>query len=252
MKPEKRVPRRRGETLTEDAYHRLKDAIQRGQLPEGSFLSETELRKRFNIGRTPLREACNRLHHEELLEVVPRHGYLVSELNFRDVRDFFEARMLLETIAVQLAAERAFPSDVEQLEAILVRAKECADKPEAPEEIIRLNTEFHAVIARATRNSELTRILLGILDKRERLAYMEHRYNRYRVVDFENAHRPILEAIRKRDPAMAKEKLIGDIAHAQLHIFGQDASGAPVVGKLIGADLERRVTELPVVVRKSK
>jgi hypothetical protein len=51
---------------------------------------------------------------------------------------------------------------------------------------------------------------------------------------------------------MAKEKLIGDIAHAQLHIFGQDASGAPVVGTLIGADLERRVTELPVVVRKSK
>jgi DNA-binding GntR family transcriptional regulator len=252
MKPEKRAPRRRGETQTEDAYHRLKDAIQRGQLPEGSFLSEAELRKRFNIGRTPLREACNRLHHEELLEVVPRRGYLVSELNFRDVRDFFEARMLLETMAVQLAAERALPADVEQLEAILERAEGSAGTPEAPESIIRLNTEFHAVIARATQNSELTRILLGILDKRERLAYMEHRYNRYRVIDFENAHRPILEALRERDPAKAKEKLIGDIAHAQLHIFGQDASGAPVAGRLYGADLERRVTPLPVAVARHR
>src|SRR3954453_14922112 len=96
---------RAAETQTEDVYRRLKDAIIRGLLPERAFLSEAELCKKFKVGRTPLREACNRLHHDRLIEVVPRRGYLVTELNFRDVRDFFEARMLLETMAVQLAAE---------------------------------------------------------------------------------------------------------------------------------------------------
>ncbi len=243
----------RVETQTEDAYRRLKAAIIRGQLPERSFLSEADLCQQFSIGRTPLREACNRLHHERLLEVVPRRGYLVTELNFRDVRDFFEARMLLETMAVQLAAERAHPADLAQMEDVLRRAHTSAGTPDAPERIIRLNTEFHTVIARATQNSELMRLLIGVLEKRERLAYVEHRYNRYRVVDFERAHSPILEAIRGRNPVLAKEKLISDIAEAQLHIFGQDASGTPVTGRLVGAEaeLERRLPFGPVAVTKS-
>jgi len=243
---------RAGETQTEDAYRRLKDAIIRGQLPERSFLSEAELCKQFSIGRTPLREACNRLHHERLLEVVPRRGYLVSELNFRDVRDFFEARMLLETMVVQLAAERAHPADLAQMEDVLRRVNASAGTAEAPERIIRLNTEFHTVIARATQNSELMRLLVGVLEKRERLAYMEHRYNRYRVTDFERAHGPILEAIRDRDPVRAKERLISDIAEAQLHIFGQDASGTPVTSRLVGAqaEIERRPATRPVIVSK--
>lgn len=250
MKTEKRAVRRRAETRTEDAYNRLKDAIQRGILPEGAFLSEAELLRRFNVGRTPLREACNRLHHEQLLEVVPRRGYLVSELDFRGVRDFFEARMLLETVAVQLAAERAHPDDVADLENILRRAQAAAGAPDAPEQIIRLNTEFHSIIARATQNSELKRLLGGMLEKRERLAYMEHRYNRYRLVDFERAHRPILQAIKEHDAVKAKDHLIGDIAEAQLHIFGQDASGAPVAGRVIGADLDRHPAPVPVVIPK--
>ncbi len=243
-----KVTKRGEETQTEAAYRRLKGAIIRGQFPERSFLSEAELRKQFGVGRTPLREACNRLHHERLLEVVPRRGYLVSELNFRDVRDFFEARMLLETMAVQLAAERAGQADIAQMEDVLRRAHAAADAPDAPERIIRLNTEFHSLIARATQNSELSRILVGVLEKRERLAHLERRYSQYRVSDFERAHGPILEAIRDRSPERAKEKMIGDIAEAQLHIFGQDASGTPVAGRVIGADLERRPSALAAVV----
>jgi len=64
------TPRKR--TLTEEAYEVIKRGIQRGEIGEGAFLSEGEVRRKYGIGRTPFREACNRLHHEQLLEVVPR------------------------------------------------------------------------------------------------------------------------------------------------------------------------------------
>ncbi len=100
---------RRSGTLVEHAYRLMKHAILRGELPEGSFLREAEILARYEIGRTPFREACNRLHNEQLLEVVPRRGYFVPELSFRAVRDLLETRIVLEGIAAELAALRGGP-----------------------------------------------------------------------------------------------------------------------------------------------
>src|SRR5438270_12675320 len=91
-------------TLADHAYKMLKRGILHGEFPEGSFLRESEILSRYSIGRTPFREACNRLHNEQLLEVVPRRGYMVLELTFRGVRDLLETRVLLEGLAARLAA----------------------------------------------------------------------------------------------------------------------------------------------------
>src|SRR6266566_6798413 len=81
------------DTLTEKAYLCIKEGIVRSEIEEGVFLSEKEIMKRYQIGRTPFREACNRLHHEHLLEVVPRRGYLVPQMSLQEVRDLFEVRV---------------------------------------------------------------------------------------------------------------------------------------------------------------
>ena len=67
-------------TLTEQAYETLRRAIIQGDFEEGSFLSVPDVMKKYGIGRTPFREACNRLHHEKILEVVSRRGYLVQTI----------------------------------------------------------------------------------------------------------------------------------------------------------------------------
>ncbi len=72
--------------------------------------------QRYSIGRTPFREACNRLHNEQLLAVIPRRGYYVPELSFRGVRDLLETRIMLEGIAAELAAVRAEPDEMDKLE----------------------------------------------------------------------------------------------------------------------------------------
>src|SRR3974390_3550558 len=85
-------------TLAEQAYRLLKQSILRGEYPEGRFLSNAEGGKRVRIGRTPFREACNRLHNEHLLDAVPRRGFLVPEMSFHEVRDLLETRLILEGV----------------------------------------------------------------------------------------------------------------------------------------------------------
>src|SRR5438270_14399 len=70
-----------GETLADRAYRELKHDILHGAFPEGSFLAEAEVLRRYRIGRTPFREACNRLSNEQLLAAVARRGYYVPELS---------------------------------------------------------------------------------------------------------------------------------------------------------------------------
>src|SRR5579872_859838 len=82
----KRVPKL---TQTEKAYTTIKRGILQGEIPEGAFLVESEVLSRYGIGRTPYREACNRLIHEGLLDAVPRRGYMVPEIPFHTVCDTF-------------------------------------------------------------------------------------------------------------------------------------------------------------------
>src|SRR5260370_13346461 len=99
-------------TLTEKVSLCIKEGIVRREIEEGVFLSEKEIMKRYQIGRTPFREACNRLHHEHLLEVVPRRGYLVPQMSLQEVRDLFEVRVLVEGAMAELAAVRATGPDI--------------------------------------------------------------------------------------------------------------------------------------------
>src|SRR4051812_3416355 len=103
-------------TLADHAYKMLKHGILHGEFPEGSFLREAEILPRYSIGRTPFREACNRLHNEQLLAAVPRRGYFVPELSFRGVRDLLETRIILEGIAAELAALRGETGEIGQIE----------------------------------------------------------------------------------------------------------------------------------------
>jgi DNA-binding GntR family transcriptional regulator len=210
----------RNATQTEKAYNALKRAILQGEIGEGVFLSESDITKRFGIGRTPYREACNRLFREGILEAVPRRGYLVPELSFRAVRDLFEARLILEAAIAELAAAHGTEADVDELERLSGKPLP-QDKPWSDySELIRLNSEFHLRLARMTQNSELVRLLTNILEKHERLMYIELRSSRFPNQQTQMLHRPVVEALRRRDPAAAREAVIQDISQAQAATFG--------------------------------
>lgn len=209
-------------TLADQAYQLLKQSILRGEFEEGSFLSESEVTARFKIGRTPFREACNRLHNEQLLEVVPRRGYLIPEMSFRAVRDLLEARLILEGVIAELAAARADAAQVSEFERLYRTALQLARAKAAIEEQVQSNIAFHLHIARMAHNRELEALLQGVLDRSTRLFYMIVRSSPTLERDFKDWLKPIVEAVRKKDAAAAHKAVIADITHGQMNVLGRD------------------------------
>jgi DNA-binding GntR family transcriptional regulator len=170
---------------------------------------------RYRIGRTPYREACNRLHHERLLAVVPRRGYLVSEVSYQAVHAIFETRLILEGAIAELACARATERDLEDLEGLAVGPPQSGNLEQDFARLIQANTDFHLRLAKTTRNPELVELLTRNLEKTERLMYIELRCSRFRDTEFRNWHGRIVDALRTRDPEGAREAVLNDITEAQ-------------------------------------
>ena len=83
-------------SLTEQAYRALEELITTLALPPGTVLGEQSLAQRLQIGRTPIREALQRLARDGLVVVLPRRGILVSEINIRTQLRLLETRRVLE------------------------------------------------------------------------------------------------------------------------------------------------------------
>jgi DNA-binding GntR family transcriptional regulator len=209
-------------TKTDRAYHALKRAIVKGELAAGSFLSESDVIRRYGVGRTPFREACNRLIHEGLLEVVPRRGYMVPELSFHDVRDLFELRVVLESAIIHLATVRASQEDIRELARLAADVpKRRKDGTNGFEVIVDANRKFHLKLAETTRNRELERLLASVLERTERVMFIELRVTKFNEDAFKVIHEPIIEAMKRHDVNAAREALLHDIAQAQDATFGR-------------------------------
>jgi DNA-binding GntR family transcriptional regulator len=225
-------------TITETAYWALKRAIVQGRFPEGAFLSEADVMQAYGIGRTPFREACNRLHHEELLEAVPRRGYMVRKMSFRQVRDFFELRLLVESTVAELAAVRATPDQIVQLEKLASPPLVAEGRDQQMEELTDANRRFHLYLASMTTNEELSKLMSQTLERSTRISYIELSSGRFHQPDLERFHRPIVEAVRARDAAAARQAMVADITNAQMstlgHGFWHNRNGASAVTALSG------------------
>src|SRR5436853_813009 len=89
---------------SEAAYVRLLDRIVSLEMPPGSVVNEARLREELKIGRTPIREALQRLGRENLVRSIPHRGTFVTDVNITDLARIAEVRVLLEAYAARLAA----------------------------------------------------------------------------------------------------------------------------------------------------
>lgn len=230
-KKKKKQGGERASTLSDQAYETIKRGILQGEFEEGTFLSAPEVMLRYGISRTPFREACNRLHHERILEVVPRRGYLIPEISFRTVRDLFEVRLVLEVIIAELAATRATQPQLEELTRLAEESWSRSQCGDTNEQFVKANTEFHLCLARMTQNRELLSLAAGILERNERVSYMELRSSWFQPKEIQNLHGAIVDAIRRRDPALARTAVIDDIQRGKTEIFGnEEVESVPRLG----------------------
>src|SRR5690349_12681721 len=103
------------DTIAQQAYLNLKERIVSLALAPGSTIREADLQEQLGVGRTPLRDALQRLAHDGLLRIYPRRAIVVPKLGLAEVRELFEVRMALEPAAAALAAERLTEPEVDSL-----------------------------------------------------------------------------------------------------------------------------------------
>ena len=134
------------------AYLAIRGLIVSLELPPGAVIDERQLMERLGLGRTPVREALRRLAQEQLVEVFPRRGMFVTNVDVRDLARISEVRLVLEPEAARLAAERATEEEREELSELGDRIKRGAD-------LMGLDEQIHRAIYRAAHNDLLEKTL---------------------------------------------------------------------------------------------
>ena len=139
--------------LRETVCEALRDAIRRGVLEPGERLMEVQLAEELGISRTPVREAIRKLEQEGYVIMLPRRGTYVSSLSVHDVKEIFEIRSALESLAISLATMRIEPEELEKLRALLVEI-EGHIKREDIDKIVATDIEFHGLLYQVSNLKE--------------------------------------------------------------------------------------------------
>lgn len=191
------------DSRSEAAYRILKEKIVTLELPPASLLNESDLMSELRLGRTPIREALQRLALENLVVILPRRGTIVADLNMSDLQKIFEMRLELEIYAVRLAAERAAPAEVAEMEALLAKSDEIIQRGDY-HQLMQLDHQVHQLLARAAHNEFLEETLERLYTHGLRLWYISlHKVSRLQEAIAE--HREIIAAIKRGDSARAAE-----------------------------------------------
>jgi DNA-binding GntR family transcriptional regulator len=194
-------------TLLQDrAYEKLKELIQSGSLPAGSFHTERVLSERLGMSKTPVRAALTRLDLEGFVSVSPQIGIAVRETSLHEIVDLFDLRIALETFVLRSLAGRLRPPQAERLRSNLRGQKDCALADDAPG-LTRLDTDFHLLFCEFLDNREITRVLVHLRDKLHRviLHVMSRAEDRLRSAAAE--HAAIADAVLRGKGELAAERV---------------------------------------------
>jgi DNA-binding GntR family transcriptional regulator len=121
------------------------------RIPPGSSVSEAQLSKRLGIGRTPIREALQRLARQQLIAILPRRGIIVSEINVNTQLRLVEVRRVLEPLVARVAARRASAPMRARFRQIAARFEKCA-RSNDDAGFIDVDREFNDLCIAAAHN----------------------------------------------------------------------------------------------------
>jgi DNA-binding GntR family transcriptional regulator len=200
----------------------LLDAIVDGRIRPGGRIVEAELARLMGVSRAPIREAARRLESQGILVSRPRHGFAVRTLSIRQLDELYQVRVHLEIMAARLACEHA--SDM-QIQALLARVDDMVLRSVilTQAQRVALDLEFHSAICLMSGNTYLLR-MFGYLQTEVRmiLGLTEESFrDPAKIAEY---HRPIAEAIMRRDASEAERALRHHLDDGYQHVRAQFAS----------------------------
>ena len=164
----------KADTLTEQAYYRLEEMIVTLALAPGAVLSEQALSAELGIGRTPIREALQRLAREGLVLVLPRKAIIVTETDPRRQLLVLEVRRGLERLLARTGAERASATQRARFQAI-AKGMENAARSSDDIAFMRLDRELNTLLADASHNEYAARAMRMLNGHSRRFWYLHYK-----------------------------------------------------------------------------
>jgi len=143
-------------SLSEQAFQAIRQMIVTLELAPGAIVREDALQQRLGLGRTPIREALQRLVRDQFVSIIPRRGMFVSSVDVSELSTLYETRAILEPYVMRLACARGRAADWEAMAAALARAN--ADS--TPTELLEIDRECREIVWTAAGN----RFLVDTLD----------------------------------------------------------------------------------------
>ena len=206
-------------TTTDKVFEQMQQAIVEGKIAAGSKISEPELSKQYQISRSTLREALNRLEKCHLIERKPNVGSRVVECSIEGLLEIYVVREALEGMACRQAAENMTDEEVAQMQSMLARhaqAQQLKDGTSYYQE--EGDLDFHYKVILGSHNQQLINILCGQLYHLVRMYRFQFGMNSPRASKAFNEHSRIIEAIADRDGELAEMLMRRHIAASRKNI----------------------------------
>lgn len=197
---------------TQRAYELIREMINTLELAPGAPIDEAALADEIGLGLVPVHEAIKLLVHDALVEA-PHKGLYVADVNFDDLEQVSEVRLLLESFCARQAAQRATPDDLAILEAL--RQEQLSISPDENLRLFEVDHKFHQAISQAAHNKYLAQSLDYYFGLSLRLWYLVLPYLEFLPAAVEK-HLDLVEAIQDRD---------ADRAESIMHDHVQDFYG---------------------------
>ena len=183
--------------LHKEVVNRLRNLLLEGNIPPGARIPERELCARFQVSRTPLREALKVLAAEGLVVLLPNRGSRAAKLTAKDVQALFEVCQGLEALAGELACERIRDEqvlEIGRLHAAMAKHYRDGDLTQ----YYRCNRQIHEAIVDAARNPVLSALYDSVTARIRRARYVTPMTPQRWAVALQE-HEAILNALWRRD-----------------------------------------------------
>jgi DNA-binding GntR family transcriptional regulator len=203
-------------SLAEKAYVITKEKIVYGNISSGEIVTVGDLALQLNMSKTPVRDALNRLKSEGLLKLLPYKGYMVSQVDLKDLEDLLVLRVFLEGGAAELAAIHANSIWIEKLTS-LANFEFTHEDLQSQNDFLKINFDFHVMVAEASGNKRLKALVANTLDQLQRVLYFDLKISH--PYSMKSEHLELVEVIKRRDPIKAKEVAIKHIENSRSRIF---------------------------------
>lgn len=145
-------------------YKAVVNAVMSHRLPPGTHLGEADFCELYQVSRTTVRKALQRLAHDHIIELRPNRGAVIASPTPQEARDIFAARRAIEREIVPLVIQHATPESLKQIRAALA-AEDAARRSGDRAGWIRLGGEFHLLLAQLAGNHVLQRFMAELVSR---------------------------------------------------------------------------------------